>query len=484
MGFLSNLIGDIKKDIGKTYSSTGNGNKINYSADSSTGNYNGPIVLDDSNNNKKNTGEYSHNGIFPSRETVSTQSIIDVPAWGYKDYINERVNFQKGLDSMLSEPAWLYFKIFFKFNTKYGLFGGIMKDSVGQKYSAANTAIQYLYRNRERNALDGLNRIKALVKFTRTLSFISSNAPWFFSSVKDVNSGLTMNLQNLTAEKSIEIECCEDATDMRLLTLMDLYKYVAYDSINQKEILPENLRKFDVDIIVFQVPIRYFHTSSRDLKGRHTVYKNLNSSNMEDRMSFKMFSFYNCEIDYDSLNNFLPQTFANDKPFTSKPTFKLKYDRVYQHNQNEYAQMLFGDTGLLWNKNEIDDTTSLGTNYNANTVTIKNEDGSDLTSNGNISNIKSKSQQETDTTRKTMLKYALDNKYYFNSSSQTYKAIVDATESTLSAAMMLIDGNAGLGNLYGETSKWYSGVKSVGQSTVKAFKDTWNKGIKNFIGLS
>ena len=449
MSILSNVLGG----LGKGVSSTGNGsNGYEEKRQINTLDYKGPlkankIVLSDD-----NQFEYDGSGIIASRDANTDQTLLDVPAWGYKDFINERVSFQKGLDSIATQPAWLYFKLFFKFDSSYGLLGGIMRSSDGNKFAANNTAIQYLTRNWYKLNDNMSARRKSLVKFVRSLSYISSYAPWFFKSVKDVNNALNMNLDNLTAEKSIEIECSEEATDLRLLTLMDFYKYAAYDAINQKEILPENLRKFDLDVVVFQSPIRYLQTSTRDLKGRKTVYKNLNSANMTDRMSFKLFSFQGCEIDYSTLNTMLPQTFSNQAPFQSSPTFKIKYDRVYQHNQNEFAKVLFGDSGFLWSQNEA----TIPETINAESDDHENK-------------------------RHKMMQYAIDNKYYYNPASQTYKTLVDASESTISAAMMLIDGSAGLGNLYGEAASVGSTFKSIGKNAKKAYKDLWKNGVKNFL---
>ena len=449
MAILSKLLGKLNKGV----SSTGNGsNGYEEKRQINTLDYKGPlkankIVLSDD-----NQFEYDGSGIIASRDANTDQTLLDVPAWGYKDFINERVSFQKGLDSIATQPAWLYFKLFFKFDSSYGLLGGIMKSSDGSKFAANNTAIQYLTRNWYKLNDNMGARRKSLVKFVRSLSYISSYAPWFFKSVKDVNNALNMNLDNLTAEKSIEIECSEEATDLRLLTLMDFYKYAAYDAINQKEILPENLRKFDLDIVVFQSPIRYLQTSTRDLKGRKTVYKNLNAANMTDRMSFKLFSFQGCEIDYSTLNTMLPQTFSNQSPFQSSPTFKIKYDRVYQHNQNEFAKVLFGDSGFLWSQNEA----TIPETINAESDDHENK-------------------------RHKMMQYAIDNKYYYNPASQTYKTLVDASESTISAAMMLIDGSAGLGNLYGEAASVGSTFKSIGKNAKKAYKDLWKNGVKNFL---
>lgn len=446
MSILSKLLGG----LGKGVSSTGNGSD-GYEKENqqNTLDYKGPLKAN------KVIGEqieYDGSGRIASRDANTDQTLLDVPAWGYKDFINERVSFQKGLDSIATQPAWLYFKLFFKFDTSYGLLGGIMQSSDGSKFAANNTAIQYLTRNSNKTNDNMEGRIKSLIKFVRSLSYISSNAPWFFKSVKDVNNALNMNLNNLTAEKSIEIECSEEATDLRLLTLMDFYKYAAYDAINQKEILPENLRKFDLDIVVFQSPIRYLQTSTRDLKGRTTVYKNLNSANMTDRMSFKLFSFQGCEIDYSTLNTMLPQTFSNQAPFQSSPTFKIKYDRVYQHNQNEFAKVLFGDSGFLWSQNEATAPE---------TINAESDDHENK--------------------RHKMMQYAIDNKYYYNPASQTYKTLVDASESTISAAMMLIDGSAGLGNLYGKAASIGSTFKSVGKNANKAYKDLWKNGVKNFL---
>ena len=447
MAILSKLLGKLNKGG----SSTGNGSD-GYEKDrqKNTLDYKGPLkankVVPDE------QFEYDGSGRIASRDSNTDQTLLDVPAWGYKDFINERVSFQKGLDSIATQPAWLYFKLFFKFDSSYGLLGGIMKSSDGSKFAANNTAIQYLTRNWSKTNDNMGARRKSLVKFVRSLSYISSYAPWFFKSVKDVNNALNMNLDNLTAEKSIEIECSEEATDLRLLTLMDFYKYAAYDAINQKEILPENLRKFDLDVIVFQSPIRYLQTSTRDLKGRKTVYKNLNSANMTDRMSFKLFSFQGCEIDYSTLNTMLPQTFSNQAPFQSSPTFKIKYDRVYQHNQNEFAKVLFGDSGFLWSQNEATAPE---------TINAESDDHENK--------------------RHKMMQYAIDNKYYYNPASQTYKTLVDASESTISAAMMLIDGSAGLGNLYGEAASVGSTFKSIGKNAKKAYKDLWKNGVKNFL---
>lgn len=378
------------------------------------------------------------NKLFPIREAEPLKHIVDVPKWGYKDYLNERVSWLKGLDSAYGEPAFFYFKIFFKFDTQYGLLGGILNDGKSNSWAHMNTAAKFFMLNRNMYAQEKMmHRYKALVKFVRSLSWISCKAPWFFNSVKDCNLGMTMHLENLTQKKTIEIGCLEDAIDMRLNTLFDFYKYACYDNVNMKEILPENLRKFDMDIVVFQAPLRYYQTSVRDLKNRTAYYKNMYDNDMNNRFSFKLFSFINCEFDYESLNTLMPSEFTNSTPFQSKPTFKINYDRVFTHTQNEYARVLLGDTGFLWDGQ-----------YDTNAK-----------------------DQHID-----IHQYANGHPNYHNSSSQIYKAMVDATESTIGSAMMILDGQATLGNLYGGESvgdAFKNAFKSIGGTYKNTAKNLW-----------
>lgn len=462
MSFLSSLISFATKSSQK-YSSTNHGLKNANISDKQVytngenpyqikGGDSGSINYAD-NKSKLAENKKENPSLQSFRETNAFEHIIDVPKWGYKDFINERASWLKGLDSAYGEPAFFYFKIFFKFDTSYGLLGGILNDTSGQIYSRSNTAEKYLSMNAGLYNQENLsNRCVALKKFVRSLSWISSKAPWFFNSVKDANLGMTMHFENLTQKKTLEIGCLEEAIDMRLNTLFDLYKYACYDSINMKEIIPENLRKFDMDIVVFQAPLRYYQTSVRDLKNRTAYYKNMYDQDMNNRFTFKLFSFINCEFDYESLNTLMPSEFTNGSPFQSKPSFKINYDRVYTHIQNEYAQILFGDTGLMWSP----------------------------TNNGNgkktfINNVDTTSAQSSDP-HITIHQYANDHPNYHNSSSQIYKAMVDATESTIGSAMMLLDGQATLGNLYGDKSvgdTFKDAFKSIGNTYKTSAKNLW-----------
>lgn len=273
------------------------------------------------------------------------------PDWSYADFINERAIFQKSLQNPLGERGWFYFKIFFNFDTQYGLLGGLLNNK--NPLMATSSAYKYLHQCEALGKYYKANdRQVALMKFAKILSYISTYAPWFFKGIKNVNQANIPIIDDLTKERSIEIECLEDAIDMRLNTLLDLYKFACYDEIDQKEMVPDNLRKFDMTVMLFQAPIRYFHTSFRTNEGHKYNYKgtSVNSNTgFSDTMSFKMFTFINCEIDRECLGNMVPGNMNNEKPFNmGGGSIKIIYDRVYTHTMNEFMHIMFGNDGLYY----------------------------------------------------------------------------------------------------------------------------------------
>ena len=301
---------------------------------------------------------------------------LKLPDWSYADFINERAIWQKGLSSVFDEPGWFYFKIFFDFNTNHGLFGGLLNNAY--LYSATNSAAKYLHsvRNLHKN-IKARDRILALYKLASILSYINTNAPWYFKSVKGLDKAVLPVLDEFNKEHSIEIETMPDAIDMRLSTIMSLYSYACFDRFYDKEIIPENLRKFNMTIILFQTPLRYLHTSfttneKKEFLGINTdqfsfgnklaknknkvYYKNMsvinnNSTNFPDLMSMKVISLYGCEFDKEYIGSMIPGDVSNETPFQlGRSSIKITYTDATEHTMNEFYAMMFGSDGFYFNQ--------------------------------------------------------------------------------------------------------------------------------------
>ena len=291
--------------------------------------------------------------VLPERDNVVVDN-FKIPNWDYLGYVQEMQQFKKGLTSITGEPGWFYFKIIFHFDDTFGLLGNIIHNSITETHRG-NTAIQYLTSRAGRFKKDNLkSRAIALEKFVKYLSFINSTTPWFFDKVSGLDKAI-LKPTELTTEKTIEISCLEDAVDMRLTTLFHLYQYVCYDEIQQKEIVPENLRKFNMSIALYHVPIRLFHTNNVSKKGTDKAkFINDTPNDFANKMSYKLFTFRGCEFDLESIGSIIPSSVDNSKPFNlGKSTIKIKYDRCFTHLMNEWEQFMLGPEGIYYDPTQL-----------------------------------------------------------------------------------------------------------------------------------
>ena len=412
-----------------------------------------------------------------SNDSWSDMFTLKLPDWTYADFINERAIWQKGLSSVFDEPGWFYFKIFFDFDTNHGLFGGLL--NYKELTQATNSAAKYLYSNIDNHKnIKAKDRITALYKFASILSYINDQAPWYFKEVKNLNDAVSPVVDNFSQERFIEIGVTQDAIDMRLSTLMSLYNYACFDNFYNKEIVPKNLRKFNMSIVVFQTPLRYLHTSFTSNKKIEFMgidvgavadevtgffgkkksrkpasnYKSMNvnnglSNNFGDLMSMKIYTFLGCEFDLKSFSDIIPGQVSNENPFQlGNSSIKISYTKCVEHTMNEFYGMMFGSDGFYFN------------HYNNFQIDI----GEDKNINGIINDSNTwQFQQE----RYQALKDTLEDLTQGGTilglidSPKTYKKAIDATEAVMNG---LFDGGGMIKNL---ATDFALGILGSSQST-------------------
>ena len=281
-----------------------------------------------------------------------------IPKYGVADFLNDRIKWQRQLYNMAGEPGWFYFKIFFKFNTEYGLFGGMFKNG-GKYIRSTNSALGFL--NSARKHYESANiddRIRALQKFCSTFKSLAVDTPWMFKGIGGIDQLPGAYTKEHTKEKTLDITLNEETADMRIGTMFDLYKYTCYDNIYCREILPANLRKFDMAVMIYQLPIKKYQTAGSVVPYITTTYKNKTTIPINtargDMMSFKLYSFMNCEFDETTLNVWNGSSMNNETAFKQgTTTFKIKYDRFYEMRMNEWSRFLMSDEGMYWNESDL-----------------------------------------------------------------------------------------------------------------------------------
>ena len=306
--------------------------------------------------NKKNKEEL-HGGTTKNVDNDSSlQPFVFFPHYKISDYSNDITSWRKQVNPY-GTKGFFFFKIFFNFRTNYGLLGGILNDTNTQ-LSNTNTAFGYLdqIKNFSMYKSENINdRLNALKKFVNGLYVVSEKTPWFFKEVNNIN-----NINDIPIieedfnNQSIDIICSEESVDMRLGTLFNLYKFACYNSLRNKEIIPANLRRFEMSILFMHVPLRIHQTKWKNTNKKTTISEKELNFNKETTqiMSVKMLTFQNCEFDVKSMNDVAEQT-SNEMAFDlGKSTIKINYTRVFEHRINEWERFGFGQDGFIFDMSE------------------------------------------------------------------------------------------------------------------------------------
>lgn len=326
---------------------------------------------------------------------------FDLPFWGIEDYINDIAHWQKGVGSITDEPGFFYFKVFFKFDTNFGLFGGMLNEP-GQVNFAGNCAKRFFSEISHGYIPERpVDRLVALDKFCKLFSTINRTCPWIIKAVNNIGSTFKRltEQEDLENERKIDLIFNFESVDMRILNLLHLYRYICYDDINMKEVLPVNLRKFDMMIVLYHMPIKYFQTGvmiaeKTDMvspaqtwipsnilnksaskkydislgnaikitqntfnfltsQSKYFKYKRLHPENGDftNMMSFHMITLQDCEFDVNSFDNYFSSgEFNNENPFQIQDiSIGIKYGRAFHHTMNEWNQFMFGSDGFHFN---------------------------------------------------------------------------------------------------------------------------------------
>jgi len=133
------------------------------------------------------------------------------------------------------------------------------------------------------------HRADNLVLFIKYLKRINTEMPWFFQSIEGLNTAheygdFTESYRGV--DKELTISCLE-TVDFTMAGLLNIYRNICYDFDRMVEVLPANLREFDLYVHVQEirnfVPFIGAADAATNLKNGLSSIKDLKSMNAEDR---------------------------------------------------------------------------------------------------------------------------------------------------------------------------------------------------------
>lgn len=271
----------------------------------------------------------------------------------YAAFLKNRSDFRRSGTRTGSEfniydtPSHKFFKILFYFwnedtDGAINHSGGLLAPTweIYDAYKSSFQDKQNVYYNFDsawaylkNNAED--ERAEKLEQFVALLSNINSESPWYFSEISGLSEALNRSVSpefKVEEErKKISIKCLPDAFDNRIETLLSLYRDITWSWANKREIIPANLRKFDMGIYIWESPIYAINTDSvlDELSDKYSS-------------SYKLIEFHNCEFDYNSLKSGY-ETLTNKEGFANEFTIDIMFDDCYEHTYNSIMMRTIGD---------------------------------------------------------------------------------------------------------------------------------------------
>lgn len=264
----------------------------------------------------------------------------------YSTFLKDRKNFiNSGTRSddmgVFDTPSHNFFKILFYFyngdsdNNDILSSGGLLAPTwefIGEdtNYYEYNSAWAYLKNNNEEE------RAEKLEKFVNLLSNINCNSPWYFSEITGVEESMSRlgddgSVKFDDQRKKITIKCLPDSYDQRIETLLNLYRDIVWSWSNKKEIVPANLRKFDMGLYIWESPVYSLNTDSV-----------LDEKLSDYSSSYKLLEFHNCEIDYNSVKSGY-SALDNRMGFSKEFSIDIHFDDCYEHSYNSIIMRTIGD---------------------------------------------------------------------------------------------------------------------------------------------
>lgn len=288
---------------------------------------------------------------------------------------------QDSLDSKivgLEDPTYFGFDIFFKFdNTDYLLqpgpipltTTGSVVPSLLYPQSDPEATVNYFKRiNKDYSAA-------MLEEFKTHLKDITINYPWYFQTISGLGEILKRPAEGETIylkDKVLTIECLE-SIDHRMYYLANLYRHFAYDNTWMRNMLPDNKKKFDCVVYVYEIrDLSYIYGIVDKLHKDINTSSNVNTDTGENTnpsyqketdgsvskesqsktqnnydyvskllnqyITFFKFSFQDCTFNFDDFSSF--DTISNNTMTPEQVKFKFS---IIPGKLQEYIQYGYWD---------------------------------------------------------------------------------------------------------------------------------------------
>lgn len=174
-------------------------------------------------------------------------------------------------------------------------------------------------------------RAKYLRAFVQGIQKINRERPYYFQTIDGIKDAWEKSINfsedpyvGSTDDEGITIGCLE-AVDLKITALFNLYKLAVYDSKYRRTIVPKNLLKFDVKVIVHE--IRKFKTAVNYLNSLTNNPSEGTANFVNGNTSAVTFKFKKCMWKASESGNVF-DTVSNSEAQVATTAIKFSYSNV------------------------------------------------------------------------------------------------------------------------------------------------------------
>ena len=191
--------------------------------------------------------------------------------------------------------------------------------------------------------------------FRELLRSINHDTPYYFQSLDGLADLWKIDKTEFNSyrgkDKVLTISCLE-GIDMKITALADLYRKMSFDAYHMRELLPENLRFFNVDIRVAEM--RKFHkimdvanpsinTEQVNGNANTETFKHQQFEAISDLISVIVFRLEHCEFDFEDSFPAEDALSVGSDLVMAKQRIKIKVGKIREQNQYKLLDLILQD---------------------------------------------------------------------------------------------------------------------------------------------
>ena len=223
----------------------------------------------------------------------------------------------------MDDPTVMGFNLVINFNSKY--------NPLFYMESDAPSAFQYLLSIGEKDKADKLK------DFINRFKDIIYKYPYYLQTLQGLKNIYKYDPKNgwTAFDSTLTIKTLE-SIDLRIGNLLQKYFEASFDIDYNREIIPENLRRFDCMIVVSE--IRNFKTFVKAASGEQFQYK---IQRLNDQLNCYIYSFKLCELILDDSNEWMNEiSNAGESSGIISNSFKIKVGYFEEKHKMDFLGII------------------------------------------------------------------------------------------------------------------------------------------------